>query len=336
MIDSGVSAVIVDSSFAKRVGLSHSGDATMHSVAGQANGSRVSGLNIEIAGLMLARRPGFTVDLSPIHRVSGASIDVLLGRDIFEDFMVDIDFPSQKIAFHDPKRFRPPAGAISIPLKQDERGGVRTVPITLEGKPVLATFDLGAGAALLLSPRYAAEQGLLNGKRRSTTPSTGVEGTSAASVVTLDKIEFAGTTHLQVPATIPSAWQNDRRNIPVRATIGTGLLSRFRIISDYSSDRLWLVPNPGALASPFKKNRAGLHTVKMGDKLKVIHVAPGSPAAMAGWREGDEIVAVNGSSITEDFYRGDLHRWSDGPAGTVVELQLVGGPIRSLTLDDYY
>lgn len=70
--------------------------------------------------------------------------------------------------------------------------------------------------------------------------------------------------------------------------------------------------------------------------MKVLLVATGSPAAKAGWKNNEEISAVNGEKIGSDFGKSKEAHWSSEPAGTVVTLTMPDGTARKLTLADYY
>jgi len=63
--------------------------------------------------------------------------------------------------------------------------------------------------------------------------------------------------------------------------------------------------------------------------------APGCPAAQTGWKEGDEITAINGQKIGPAYPCSPLSRWAGGPAGTEVTLSLADGSTRKLKLADY-
>lgn len=74
----------------------------------------------------------------------------------------------------------------------------------------------------------------------------------------------------------------------------------------------------------------------VGDRLKVLLVAPGSLAAKTGWKEGDEITVIDGQKIGPAYPGSPLSRWAEGPAGTEVTLSLTDGSTRKLTLADYF
>ena len=86
-----------------------------------------------------------------------------------------------------------------------------------------------------------------------------------------------------------------------RAAGNIGLpVKRFRLMTDYPHNAVWLISNASALAELFPKGRSGLNVTPAGDR--------GSP----------------------------LSRWAGGPAGTEVTLSLTDGSTRKLTLAAYF
>jgi S1-C subfamily serine protease len=118
--------------------------------------------------------------------------------------------------------------------------------------------------------------------------------------------------------------------------LGTAVLRRFRVITDYPRDRLWVIADPQAVAEPFRKNRSGVRSLFRGSHLEITHVSRGSPAEASGLREGDKIVAVNGQTIDAAYITDGRELWGERPSGTIIELTLSDGAKRSLTLADYF
>ncbi len=67
----------------------------------------------------------------------------------------------------------------------------------------------------------------------------------------------------------------------------------------------------------------------------MIFVAPGSPAAEAGWRVGERITAIDHKAIAQDYLTSRVE-WSCGNAGSAVILTDGEGVDRSVVLADYY
>ena len=57
-----------------------------------------------------------------------------------------------------------------------------------------------------------------------------------------------------------------------------------RLIVDYSHNRLFAIPVVSAIEAPLDKDRIGIMLVARGSTFVVGFVAPGSPAAAAGFR----------------------------------------------------
>ena len=74
----------------------------------------------------------------------------------------------------------------------------------------------------------------------------------------------------------------------------------------------------------------------MSDRLRVLHVMRGSPAASTGWQAGDEICSVDGQPITPNYASEPISTWSVANPGRTVRLGICGGGERKLTLERFY
>ena len=72
------------------------------------------------------------------------------------------------------------------------------------------------------------------------------------------------------------------------------------------------------------------------DRLHVLHVMRGSPAAAGGWRPGEEICGIDGTAISASYRTDPIAMWPAGAPGRVVKLRLCGGTTRALTLARFY
>src|SRR5690606_27509276 len=126
-----------------------------------------------------------------------------------------------------------------------------------------------------------------------------------------------------VPATFPApgtaVFDTDRAG----ANAGLPLISRFRLITDFSRNRIFLIPRPEA-ARPLDRDRAGLKTRLEDDRWIVDFVAPGSPAEAGGWKAGDAIILMNGRPVAGLA----PNEWTGGPQGSQISLTLADGTRR--------
>jgi len=335
LLDSGAGITVVDSGYAAKIQLKGSGSLGVSGTVGQSTMQLTSDLHIQIGNLSLAHITAGVVDLSSVAAQEAHPMPLVLGREAFNQLIIDIDFQHRKIAFQDPNGYSGPHDATRVALGR--HGDNRTVPISLEGAAAVPfDFDLGNNGTLIVYPAYRDRTHLLDGRRQTLDMYGGVGGIATEKLATLKTIGIAGTQMIDVPASFPDAGDNAVNSDQTAGNVGLYIFSRFHLVTDYPHDALWLTPEPKLIAEPFPKNRAGLAFMPASDRLVVMLVRPGSPAEHAGWTKGAEVIAIDGHKIDAKYSGSPLARWSERPPGTVVALTLADGSIRQLTLADYY
>lgn len=327
-LDSGSSATVVDATFAQTLGLSLEGGIRARGVAGAVGGVRLASAALDIGGQPIPAQRVAVMDLSAVTRVVPRPVQVILGREVFEQSIVQIDFAHRRLSVLPREGFRPPATP-PVPLRAS--GGLRSFPIRVGDTETEAIFDLGNSGALLLDQGFARANGLMAGRRTSTQLSVGADGPRQSLIASLDRVEVGGVAFRSVGVVATAGLASH-----APANVGLEILSRFKVTVDFAGDRLWLEPVPGAAEAPFRKNRAGLALVPEAVSVRVTHVAAGSPAEAAGWRIGEEIAAIDGRAVGADYAASDTARWIFGPPGRVVALTMDDGSRRLLKLADYY
>lgn len=281
LLDSGAGLTTVDKAYAAEIGLSPIGAATVHGSGGDADARVATGVTIETSGVRLKNLTVLILDLKPVSDRIGHPTPVILGREAFSSLIVDLDIPGRRLAFHDPKQWRPPDGAVRLGLTR-AHGARRQTPISIEGRlAVLAIFDLGGASPVVMPESYAHQAGVLDGRPRSQRLHGGVGGFRPQAISTLRTLKFGGVVLHEVPVSIGAA---DAPEAARGFVVGMPVLRRFRMMTDYQRDALYLIGDAQALALPFEKDRSGLRLEPAPDGARVIYVSPGSPADAAGWR----------------------------------------------------
>ena len=337
VLDSGAGMTVLDRAFAEKLGLKPQGEVEAKGAGGTSTASMVPGINIRVAGLAADSLTAAVIDLSGVEQMMQRPMPVILGQEVFNNLVVDLDYPRQRIRFFDPASFRYQGAGHKLPLYAME-GGHREIELQVESlAPARFHLDTGSGGTLGLYHPYTEENHLLEGREPvSESLGGGVGGQVTTHVATLHTVTIAGYALQNVPAAffdVESSAFDTRRQA---GNLGAGILSRFRIYFDYTHEALWLEPGEGWDTAPFRKDRTGL-TLRTADAgLDVVFVSPGSPAEKAGWKKDDRIVAVDGKPIDPASYEKDMSEWVSAPAGTEVTLTLAGGEVRRLRLADYY
>lgn len=328
-LDSGAGATVLDAAYARTLGLALGPAIPAHGVAGKVADVHLANIDISAGGLVMTGRRVVVMDLSAVARVVQRPVQVLLGRDVFDEAVVDIDFRTRRLSLTPRAEFAPPPGT---PVALKPSADLRSFPISVAGVEMPAVFDLGNSGGLLIDENFADHYHLLDGRRLSTTLGVGADGAREEVQATLDKVALGGIRFDGVPATATPGLSSR-----APANVGLQLLSRFHLTIDFGGDRMWMAPYADATSRPFPRNRTGLMLTPDGPgRLVVDHVAKGSPAERSGWKKGDTVTALDGRPIAPDYAASDASLWIYGPAGRKVKLTLANGRTKTLTLADYY
>lgn len=336
ILDSGAEMTALDTEVARAAGLTGTGSVTAEGTGGTAEVQFASDVAILVGDLELRDVTVAILDLGELgRRLLGRPIPVILGKEIFNETVVDIDYPNSRIAFHDPALWSYEGGGTTVALP--ELADSRVVEISVEGgEPILASFDIGQGSALALFEAYVKGSGLLEGRRSSTRRGGGVGGEVISPITTLRTLNFGGVQFQNVPVTLSLGAEGSFDTEREQGNLGTDIYSRFRMIVSYGSDELYLEPDADRVHTEFDHDRAGVQ-LQVGDGVgEVIHVMAGSPAVALGLAVGDKVRVINGQPVGNDYWTSDQWRWPFGAAGTEVELNLSDGRTIKLTLADFY
>lgn len=329
ILDTGASATTLDRAYARSIGLPEGRKVEGRGAGGIVEAEIVSGVTLVIGGVRFDNMTVGVLDLAPMARAVGRPMNVVLGREFFNSAVISIDWRNSRLRVSSHEAFKPARGAAEVLLSRN--GPFNTIPVSIAGgRPIAALLDLGNGGNLVLPRTYWGGRVDLAGLRYAEARTGGVGGLHAARAATVPNVSLAGRTFAAVPATLSESG-NDRE--PEKMTnVGIGLLKQFDVDLDLGRDRIYLTPRNDA--PPFDRDRSGTRLDLVGDRLKVGFVSPQGPAAAAGLKEGDEIVAVDGRPVTADYYRGA--DWTRGPAGKTVSLRRADGTELKLTLRDFY
>jgi predicted aspartyl protease len=325
LLDNGANKTVVDAALAARAGLRPDAPLEMHGWTNSVHGDTAA-VDVTI-GDFRVRVEAFLIAFG----ASGPPQPAVLGRDLFRDQVIELDFGRQRLRIMPRAAFRAPRGSeeVTTPTGRpggDERPGdyPNLIRARLEGHPVDAWLDLGSDEPLHVSRPLADRLGLLRGRPTSLGARGDVGGLRTTPIFTCASFELGGATLHDIPAEVFDSTDET-------VVLGLELISRFDVALDTQLARLWVTPRPAALSGPFAKDRTGLSLLPDPAGLKVVFVAPGSPAAAGAWRAGDIIVAVDGVPVSRAGAA-----WRRGAPGEVHRFGLESGETRSLTQADYY
>ena len=235
LLDSGAEMTVLDDDFARRLGLATEGSAVGRGTGAQTvEATFAEHLRVEAAGVSLEQRAA-VIDLGEVsQRLVGRDVELILGRDIFDNARLRIDIEGGTIE----TAAEPGPGAVRLPVTN--RRGVPTVPVTVEGQePVQADFDLGNGSGVIVGRAYAERAGLAAPERIVGRRSGGgIGGAVERDRIVLRSLVVAGREFRDVPADIDASADGADLNI------GTSILRHFIVTTDFARESVWLEPRP--------------------------------------------------------------------------------------------
>lgn len=152
--------------------------------------------------------------------------------------------------------------------------------------------------------------------------------------IDLASVSLGGITLSHVPSDLASDKQDALNSDRTLANVGLEVWKRFRVVTDYSRDTVYLLSAESSTSMPFDRDRSGLALERSRQGLTVRAFAPTFPLAGSRWKVGDLITTINGSPT------GENRDWKYTSAGTAITVAGIGVNgkrfSRKLVLRDYY
>lgn len=325
---------IVDQAAAERLGLKLGRRVRLGGVGGHSEtGRRLTVGRIELGAVRLNDVPFVALPIGQSFGMAeGSRIDGIIGPVLLARFTVTIDAAGGTMTLA-PRASGPPG---ELPLALDASGHPAT-PCTVEALPARCQLDTGSRLAVsLMRPFLDAHPALA---ARATT-AEGVQGYGIGGPARgkLGPVEVGLGGHtVRVIGDFTSQRRGAFADGSVAANLGGPLLRRFVVTYDLARGKARIVPS-AAFDEPQVLDRSGLFLIRPDPaRTTVLDVRPGTPAASAGVRPNDALVALDGTPAAA-LSLGDIRTRLAEPGGTRVVLRLRGSEGErevTLTLADY-
>lgn len=320
ILDSGAGSTVLNQRLVTELGLKTAGQVRGMGAGGAVQGSivRLEGLALGEAQLAPAIVP--TLDLTDIEKLAAHRIDGILGYTFIADGAIQIDYEKRELTLFAPEVYLPPPEAMALDVTfrhnlPHVRGALNDL------SEAWLTLDTGNSGALVIMADYARAHGIgTEIPPRAKTVAAGVGGTVESALVRLRSLRLGSVTLESVVGVLGPALKLPLGGGDIAGVLGAVIFQRFTLTLDYPNNKVYLVPNQ-RLHEPFHYNRTGLAARPEPGGSRVFFVAPDSPAAKAGLKEGDLVLSINGIAATPENV--DLLRpLGEGTPGTVLTLEV--------------
>jgi hypothetical protein len=330
ILDTGDKVAIVDIGRAKSLGLTLEGSVNVGGAgAGTLKGSMVRNASLSVVGLEGVTQPVvMAIPLDGLAPRFGHDIDGIIGADFIRQFVLEIDYPARLLRFYDKDKFEYSGSGEAIPLTFVYGGyPVISSEILIAGRdPIKGRFviDIGSGASLALHRPFVEREGLL-----AVTPKTiraiGTGGAGGKVTGRSGRIAGIRIGKFQIE-NLPTLFSEDKTgafaNSDLQGNIGALILSKFKVIFDYSRSRMILEPN-ASLPELILPAGSGLRIIAEGPDYKTYRIdelLEESPATEAGFQTGDIVLSVDGRPAAE-FTLTSLHELLEKPSAKKISIR---------------
>jgi hypothetical protein len=313
ILDTGVSSVIITNpnsvkkdklKFTRKVVLTGAGE-------GESLTASVAIGNTIQLGKMKATYQNIVVLDQDVLRLSeyvGIPIDGIFGYEVFNNFVVTIDFVNKELVLVKPEnyKYRTRHGDRYPIVIEDTKPYADVIALVDNGQelPIRVVIDTGAGHALLID-KHADNQIRLPEKVLRAQLGRGLNGVINGNLGRIDKVRFGKYELQNVLASFPDSLSFGVKfagRIERQGNIGCELLRRFKVTFNYAERYIILKPVKRRLKETFEHDMSGIELRAQGQDFKeyfIDKVVEDSPAWDAGLQEGDELLFINNKSADD-------------------------------------
>ena len=241
-------------------------------------------------------------DYLELKKNLGDDIYGILGYEIFNRFVVEIDYINRTMKLHDPASYKPKRRFESFNLTIEDtkpyvtsyfRQGEDEIPIKL-------LIDTGASHALLLDVNMTDDLSVPE-KTIYARLGQGIGGEIPGQIGRIERYRIGNNDFKDVLVSIPDygAYSSVIKRGSRHGTLGGEILSRFDVTFDYYNNKLYLKKNH-TFNEKFDYDMSGLSigvTAESLDSILVMNVRQNSPAEQAGIQTGDILLHINGRTL---------------------------------------
>lgn len=312
IVDTGVrTAILTEKTYTDILNLSYSRKYTIAGPGGEniIEAYVTNGVELQLPGVN-GRGHALLVlqeDYLELRNNLGTDVHGVLGYELFSRFVVKVDYRQKTLTLMLPEKLKPGRKYECIPISIEDTKPYINIGLTQsngEKKKMKFLVDSGASHSLLIEPKSDSTIDVpINSA--SCVVGRGLGGAIRGKTGRVKELEIGNYKMENVIANFPdpnSYMDTLKLGTTFRnGTLGGEILSRFTVIYNFSQEKIYLKKN-----ADFKKgfyyNLSGLTVRAKGNRLntfEITDIRKFSSSDKAGLKIGDQIISVNGLSVTD-------------------------------------
>ena len=301
ILDTGSSGISLDSSTVAYFKLKPAeSDRTIRGIAGIKKVGFLYNRTLHFPNLTVDSLNFHVNDYSVLTSVYGEQIDGIIGFSMLNRYIIKINYDSLQLDICSKGTIRYPRGGFLF------KPVISTLPVQSakvrdeQAFNVRFLHDIGAGVCLMLSQDFIDDSTLLQKKRKMwPKDGEGIGGKVRMNLTVIKEFKLGPYRFRNVPTYIFEDTYNVTSYPYLAGLIGNDILRRFNVIFNYSKRDIYMVPN-SHIRDQFDYAYSGLEIYYIDGKIEIGSVSENSPAANAGIKERDVVIAVN-NDFSQNF-----------------------------------
>jgi hypothetical protein len=294
ILDTGSGGISLDSTRAEELGLkSEPSERLIRGIAGIRKVSFLYNQKLKLPNLTIDSLNFHINNYEILTTVYGERIDGIIGYSVISRYIIKLNYDSSIIEFWSKGAMKYPRGGYLL------RPFITTLavqPVRVKDENTITTrflYDIGAGMNMIFSTDFVKDSALLSKKRKLyVKEAEGLGGKIDMSITVIKEVKLGPYRFRNVPVYIFDDIYNATSYPYLGGLIGNDLLRRFNVVMNYDRREIHLLPN-SHYQDQFDYAYTGLELYYLGGKILIGDVAERSPAEKAGFKEGDEVIAID-------------------------------------------
>jgi hypothetical protein len=308
IIDTGVrTAILTDKDLSDFLNLTYSRKYTISGIGGEklVDAYVATDVSLDIPGVKSRGHAMLVLDhdFLQLKNFLGADIHGILGYELFSRFIVQIDYQRKEMVLISPASFKPKRKYEMLPISIQDTKPYIVADVKINDTTVIRAkllVDSGASHGLFLNPE-SDPRIKIPPKHVSSIIGRGIGGSMYGKIARVPSLALGKFDIKNVITNFPDpeTYVDSIKSSPTvfrNGAIGGEVLSRFKVIFDFSAGKLYLQKNH-SFKKKFYYNLSGLTikaTGKNMDRFEISDIREKSPSFKAGLLVGDFIQKING------------------------------------------